>query len=180
MSRHVDPERDLTALRALAVDRIVSTKQAGRAGLSSFDLLELARETHLHHLMRGMWATERPADDKDEHLLRTLAVLRRHVKRSAATAHSALVLHGLPTLECDLARVHVQRESSTTTRRGKDYTAHLREGEITTMTRPPLIVAEAPVVDIETAIVLTGLLSGPRSAAVAADAAARAGLHRAL
>jgi very-short-patch-repair endonuclease len=130
----------------------------------------------LHHVTRGFWSVSKPADEVDAHLLRTISILRRQVTATAATAHSALVLWGLPIVDSNLDVVHVQRATSRTTRRGAGYTVHSPEAATRVMTRPPVISEEVPVVDLGAAIVLSGITGSPDGALVAADAAVRARL----
>lgn len=166
----------LAVLTELATDRIFSTGQAEQLGIHRLALVDLARRGVIHHLTRGYWAVGHPADPTDAHLLRTLAVLRRHRETSAATAHSALVLHGLPTVSVDLGLVHVQRETSQTTRRGRDFTIHAVAAPIALVGRPPVVSQPVPCVDLAAAIVLAGIVGSPDTALVAADAAIHRGL----
>lgn len=166
----------LDILVELEIDRVFSTAHAEQAGIPSLRLTQLARRRRLTHLTRGYWSTTRPETPEEAHLLTTLAILRRHVRASAATAHSALVLRGLPVVGCDLSLVHVQRDSSPTTRHGRDFTIHVREATVTPVTRPPVVTEDVLCVDLAAAIVLTGVLATPGAALVAADAAVRQGL----
>ena len=82
---------ELSILRDVAVNRVVTTAVAEKAGVSRFRLVAMAKGGDLRHLARGAWTTEQPIDDADLHLLRTVAVRGRQRGDSAATAHSALL-----------------------------------------------------------------------------------------
>ena len=86
----------MPVVRAAALDRVVTTAECVRAGVTRFEVQRLAREGRLHRLTRGGWSTEAPHDATDRHLLTTLAILRRHDGRSGAGAQSALAVWGLP------------------------------------------------------------------------------------
>lgn len=165
-----------SVLRELAVNRVFSTAAAERAGISRFRLIAMAKGGELRHLTRGAWSTEEPADDADLHLLRTVAVLGRQVGASAATAHSALVAWGLPVWGADLGRVHLIRESSSTTRRSVDHTVWSAGPRTVAVDREPVITTAIRCAEPAVAIVHTGVTAGPDTALVAADAAVGRGL----
>lgn len=167
---------ELSVLRGLAVNRVFSTAAAEKAGISRFRLVAMAKEGELRHLTRGAWSTEEPADDADLHLLHTVAVLRRQLGPSAATAHSALVAWGLPVWGADLGRVHLIRESSSTTRRGSDHTVWGAGHRTVAVERDPALTAAIRCAEPAVAIVYTGVTASPETALIAADAAVGRGL----
>lgn len=163
-------------LRDLATNRVVTTAAAERAGIPRLRLVAMAKGGDLRHLARGAWTTEQPVDAEDLHLLRTVAVLGRQRGTSAATAHSALVAWGLPIWGADLGRVHLVRESSSTTRRSRDHTVWSAGPTLVEVTREwvlttPILCAEPAV-----AIAQAGIAAGAETALIAADAAVGRGL----
>lgn len=163
-------------LRELSVNRVVMTRDAERAGIPRLRLVDLAKHGELTHLTRGGWTTGTPTDGQDRHLLRTIAIMRRHRETSGATAHSALLLRGLPLVDGDLSRVHLIRSDVFSTRRGKDFTVWSPSGELVEVTRPPRIEAPELCAEVAVAIVHAGLVGTPHTALVAADAAVSRGL----
>lgn len=170
----MDDEVEL--LREVSVNRVFLTADAERAGIPRLQLVALAREGGLTHLTRGAWTTVEPDDAQDRHLLRTLAVMRRHRTTSAATAHSALTVWGLPIVDGDLARVHLVRDTSAATRRGSDYTVWSAGADLVEVTHPPRVEHPVWCTTPSVAIVHAGVVNTPQTALVAADAAVRAQL----
>lgn len=170
-------DEEVELLHSLSVNRVFTTRDAERAGVPRMRLLTLRREGRLTRLTRGAWTTASPEDPEEQHLLRTVAVIRRHQRDSAATAHSALVLLGLPLVGADLTQVHLVRDvGSRSTRRGKDYTVWGAGAELEEVHREDVL--DHPVLSAlpATAIVHAGLVNSPHTALVAADAAAARGL----
>lgn len=165
----------MPVVRAAALDRVVTTAECVRAGVTRFEVQRLAREGRLHRLTRGGWSTEAPHDATDRHLLTTLAILRRHDGRSGAGAQSALAVWGLPLVHADLSRVILVRASGTTTRKGTDYTVWGAQGRLVTCQRPPVVTSAVLTTALATAVVHAGLVCGSDTALCAADAALRAG-----
>lgn len=170
-------DEEVETLRAASVNRVFTTREAERAGVPRMRLLSLQREGRLTHLTRGAWTTMGTEDPLERHLLRTIAVIRRHTGDSGATAHSALVLRGLPLVGADLARVHLVRGVGTTsTRRGCDYTVWGAGADLEEVTRPPDVDHPVRCAETATAIVHAGIAGTPHTALVAADAAVHRGL----
>lgn len=167
---------ELTTLRRIAVNRVVTTAAAQRAGIHRLRLVALAKGGELHHLARGAWTTESPADDVDLHLLRTVAVLGRQKGASAATAQSALAAWGLPIWGADLGRVHLIRESSATTRRSHDHTIWSAGPPVVDVRRDRVLTTAIRCAEPAAAIVHAGISCGPETALIAADSAVRRGL----
>lgn len=162
---------ELSVLRELAVNRVFSTASAEKAGISRFRLLAMAKVGELHHLARGAWSAELPVDDADLHLMRTVAVLGRQKGASAATAHSALVAWGLPIWGADLERVHLIRETSSTTRRSVDHTVWSPGPRTVAVERDPVLTTAIRCAEPSVAIVHAGIAATPETALIAADAA---------
>lgn len=167
---------EISVLRDLAVNRVFSSGAAEKAGISRFRLLAMAKAGELHHLARGAWSAEPPTDDADLHLMRTVAVLGRQKGASAATAHSALVAWGLPIWGADLERVHLIRESSATTRRSIDHTVWSPGPRTVAVERERVLTTAIRCAEPAVAIVHTGVVAGPETALIAADAAVGRGL----
>lgn len=169
-------DEELEILRGLTVNRVFSTAAAEKAGVPRMRLVSRAKGGELHHLARGAWTTETPTSSEDLHLMRTVAILRRQVGSSAATAHSALTAWGLPVVGADLDRVHLVRHSTATTRRSRDHTVWSPGPTLVAVERHPVI--EVPILCVEpaVAIVHSGLAAGPGTALVAADAAVHRGI----
>ncbi|WP_338748566.1 endonuclease domain-containing protein [Janibacter alittae] len=162
---------EVEILRELSVNRVFMTKDAEQAGVPRLRLVELARERALTHLTRGGWSTETPEDPVERHLLRTIAITRRHAHRSGATAHSAILLRGLPLVDADLSRVHLVRGDVRTTRRGSDFTVWSPVGNLVPVEKPPRIEVPVPCAPVAVSLVHAGLVGTPNTALVAADAA---------
>lgn len=169
-------DEELETLRELAVNRVVTTGAAERAGIPRTRLVARAKGGGLHHLARGAWSVVAPADAEDHHLMRTVAILRRQVSASAATAHSALAAWGLPIVGADLTRVHLIRGSSTTTRRSTDHTVWSPGPALVDVERHPVLEVPISCAEPAVAIAHAGVVSGPGTALIAADAAVRHGL----
>lgn len=162
---------ELSILRGVAINRVFTTAAAEKAGIPRLRLVAMARRRALRHLARGAWTAEEPADAEDLHLLRTVAVLSRQKGASAATAHSALIVWGLPVWGADLGRVHLIRESSATTRRSHDHTVWSAGPTIVDVTRPPSITTPIRCAEPAIALVQAGVAASPETALIAADAA---------
>lgn len=164
---------EIELLRRASVNHVFSSADAERAGIPRLRLVTLARAGLLTHLTRGMWSTVGSGDLDDIHLLRTVAIIRRLRVAAGATAHSALILHDLPLVDCDLDTVHLVRGSGQATRRGKDYTVWGEAGELTTAKRPPFVEEPLPCASVALALVHAGVAGTPRTALAAGDAAVR-------
>lgn len=167
---------ELSILRDIAVNRVVTTSAAERAGIPRLRMVAMAKGGVLRHLVRGAWSAEQPVDAEDLHLLRTVAVLGRQKDTSAATAHSALVAWGLPVWGADLARVHLIRERSATTRRSRDHTVWSAGPALVEVERAPALPVPIQCAEPAVAIVHAGVAAGAETALIAADAAVGRGL----
>lgn len=167
---------EVEILRDVSVNRVFMTQDAERAGVPRLRLVDLARHGELTHLTRGGWTTETADESPDRHVLRTIAIMRRHRGTSGATAHSSLLLRGLPLVDGDLNRVHLIRGEVASTRRGKDFTVWSPCGELVEVTRPPHIEVPVQCAEVAVSIVHAGLVGTPHTALVAADAAVSRGL----
>lgn len=167
---------ELAILRSVAVNRVFSTAAAEKQGVPRLRLVAMAKGGRLRHLARGAWTAEDPLDPEDLHLLRTVAILGRQRGVSAATAHSALVAWGLPVWGADLGRVHLVRESSATTRRGRDHTVWSAGPRLVEVVREPVLTTPILCAEPAAAIAQAGVAASPESALIAADAAVGAGV----
>lgn len=167
---------ELSILRDMAVNRVITTSAAERAGIPRLRLVAIAKGGELRHLVRGAWSVEQPIDGEDLHLLRTVAVLGRQKGASAATAHSALIAWGLPVWGADLGRVHLIRESSATTRRSRDHTVWSAGPTIVEVERDPALPVAIHCAEPAVAIVQSGVAACAETALIAADAAVGRGL----
>lgn len=167
---------EVEILRDASLNHVFATRDAEAAGIPRLRLVALRRDGRLTHLTRGMWTTLRPDDPTEEHVLRTIGIIRRQRVKCGATAHSALVLHNLPLVDADLTRVHLIRSTGTATRRAADHTMWGHSLDLTETTAHPHISTSVPCTPLATAIAHAGAVGSPRTALAAADAA----LHRGL
>lgn len=157
---------------------VLGASRAGTAGLTARDLRTLVRHGELAHLDRGWYAlTSALPDPRDRwewrrrrHALRALAAIQAYDSQVAASHHTALVLHGLPTYAADLRQVHVTRLGHGQFRRRSGLTVHERLPE----SRTTATILDS-VVDIGTAVMDTVRLNGLMAGLVAADAALHTG-----
>lgn len=167
---------EIELLHTVAVNRVFSSADAEKAGVPRLRLVTLHKAGLLAHLTRGMWSTACPDQPADQHLLRTIAIIRRQSVPAGATAQSALVLHDLPLVDVDLATVHLVRGAGRATRRGRDHAMWGHSATLTTVTRPPFVDSRVACVPAATAVAHAGVVGRPRTALVAGDAAVRRGL----
>lgn len=147
-------------LEVLATDGVFTAASALAAGISGGELRRAERAGLCHRLVRGWYAVGTAGDPRNEHRLRTIALVR-HLPGVCASHHSRLVLADLPTLRADLGVVHLTRLADAHSRHRRGAVIHPRlDG----------------TVSLAQAVVQTGQLNGPDDALVAADAA----LHRCL
>lgn len=182
VARHTKPttippmDEEVEILREASVNGVFATRDAEKAGIPRLRLVDLGRQGRLTHLTRGMWSTVHPENSTEEHLLRTVAVIRRHRRQSGATGHSALVLHDLPCVDADLTRVHLIRGAGKATRQRDDYTVWGHAIALNEVTRPPFVDQPVWCAPVATAIAHAGVAGTPRTALVGADAAVHRGL----
>ena len=167
---------EIELLRKVAVNQVFSSADAEKNGVPRLRLVTLHKERLLAHPTRGMWSTECPDEPADQHLLRTIAIMRRQSVPAGATAHSALVLHDLPLVDADLAMVHLVRGTGQATRRGRDHAMWGHAADLTTVTRPPFVDTPVACAPVAIAVAHAGVVGTPRTALVAGDAAVRRGL----
>ncbi|WP_076258537.1 hypothetical protein [Intrasporangium flavum] len=114
-------------LASLARDDVVSAAHARTLGVTSAELRRRVRAGQAYPLHRGWYATRRPRDARDRHLLRTTALLQEYGGQAVASHGSALVLLGLPLEAVDLGTVHLMWIGSDTTYRSYSR-VHVHEG----------------------------------------------------
>jgi very-short-patch-repair endonuclease len=165
-------------LSDIAVDRIVSVAQARAIGIDANALRRLHRAGEIHRLVPGWYAVGTPATAADRHMLRARAYVRHLDGEVVASHHSAVLLHGLPTMTRDLETVHVCRVRDRSTRRGTGLAVH------PALRLPPEATGVTPVaregervppvaVPVAVAVLQTGMVNGPLDTLVAGDAALR-------
>ncbi|NUR15638.1 MAG: type IV toxin-antitoxin system AbiEi family antitoxin domain-containing protein [Dermatophilaceae bacterium] len=174
-------------LRLVARDGVFSTRDAERLGVDRHALTRRCRQGELIRLTRGWYAlvTDTTPQPEDVHRLTALALGRQFRTRAMVSHHSLLLCRRLPTFRADLRTVHLTsavdapradpqdpRRSVTVRRPG--LTIHrpvdgIRLGTTDGDDHRPVGMPLAH------AIVQAGLLAGPVSALVPADAALRAG-----
>ncbi len=155
-------------LASLAHDDVVSAAHARHLGITSAELRRRVRAGQAFPLHRGWYATRRPRDGRDRHLLRTTALLQEYEGHAVASHGSALVLLGLPLEAVDLGTVHLMWKGSETTFRSYSR-VHIHE---------PVEVSALPHGERTVHPALAVVQAGLRDAAslvVAGDAALRRG-----
>jgi hypothetical protein len=171
---------DLTPNLALIARDGTFTAAAARAiGLDSHALRRLAHAGDCLRLSRGLYAVGPIPDEAALHALRARA-LGAEMCRSAAISHySVLALRGLPTFGADLTTVHLTRTDAAPTRDGisrrrrglKVHRPVRALGRVETGPASSVGPSGPASVPLAVAIVQAGLVCGPESALVAADAA---------
>jgi very-short-patch-repair endonuclease len=178
-------------LRLIARDGIFSTTDAERVGLDRHALTRLCRGREIVRLTRGWYAvvTADVPDRTELHRLTALALGRQFRARAVISHHSLLLVRHLPTFRPDLRAVHL---TSAVADRRAAAAAVATGGRGSVTVRRPGLVIHRPVgalrlstprpgdvrpatMPLAHAIVQAGLLGGPVSALVPADAALRAG-----
>src|SRR5690349_18653536 len=142
---------------------ILGSAHASAAGLTSRDVRTLVRREALAHLDRGWYALTAALPDPSDrwewrrqlHTLRARAAIQAYASTVAASHHTALVLHGLPTYAADLRQVHVTRLGHGQFRRRPGLTVHERLPD----SRATATIRD-DVVDIGTAVMDTVRLNG--------------------
>jgi hypothetical protein len=94
-------------LASLAREDVVSAAHARTCGVTSAEMRRRVRAGQAFPLHRGWYATRRPRDARDRHLLRTTALLQEYDGQAVASHGSALVLLQLPLEAVDLGTVHL-------------------------------------------------------------------------
>lgn len=176
-------------LRLLGRNGIFSTADAGLHGLGRQTLRRLCAIGELVRLTRGWYALVEgnPPEGEELHRLTTQALGRQFRDRAALSHHSLLIYRRLPTFRPDLRTVHLTSVVATVP--SGDAPGH-RPG--VTVRRPGVVIhrpvggiglgARRPddhrlvAMPLPHAIIQAGLLGGPESMLVPADAALRASL----
>lgn len=173
-------------LDLLGAHGVFSAADAAAHGLDSHALRGLLRSGDCIRLTRGWYAVSpaEPLTARARHALTATALGRAHACRAVVSHHAALVLHELPTYAVDLDTVHLTALPRPDGVRVPNVSAR-RPGLVVHRPIPALGTQSAPVltddsvtatVPIAWAVVQTGLVHGPESALVPADAALARGL----
>ena len=167
-------------LDIIARDGVFSTDDASVVGLDRNALSRLVRDGLCVRVARGWYALVggEPPDDEQLHRFRALAMGRALRDRAALSHHSSLVVRGLPTFRADLRTVHLTslvpaRGGVSVVRPG--VAVHRRVGRLRVPDADDLAGHLPRHVPTAWAAVQAGLLAGPESFLVPADAALRAG-----
>lgn len=155
-------------------DGLLTRAKARSAGVSDFELAHAVRAGQVRRLTRGVYG--RPLDEEDPSGRRRIVVEHELLSRAAIlvhpdavlAGHSAVLAHGLPTLDSALAKVRLQRDVPQQVSTA-DFV--IRPGEL-----EPVDTATGPAVPLEWAVLQTTLDHGLAHGAVATDAALREGL----
>lgn len=161
-----------------AAHDVLSAADLARHGIDSHQVRRLLRAGRLHRLCTGWYATRRPENAVDRHLLLARAVVRHLDGRVALSHHSRVLIAGLPVWRADLSAVHVTRVGDRVTRRRPHVVSHSAVPGLVPITPAPEPGPPAlgPLVPLAVAVVQTGLVAGAMDAAICGDAALRAGL----
>lgn len=158
----------------LNVGQGLFTRAAARvAGVSDFELAMAVRQGHIRRWTRGVYG--RPLDEQPdgrrrivrEHEILCRAAVLVH-SDGVLAGHSAVLAHGLPTLDSALGKVRLQRDVPQQVSTS-DFV--IRPGEL-----EPVETPTGPAVPVDWAVIQTTLDHGVAHGAVAADAA----LHDAI
>ncbi len=177
-------------LSLLGPSGVFSSADAARLGLDRHALSRLCRAGSLLRLSRGWFVvvSGKLPTGEELHRLTATALGRQFRARALLSHHSLLLCRGLPTYRADLATVHLtsgvdgavelpdggRRRRSVTARR-PGLVIHRPVAGIRLQARDPRDLRPAAI-PVAHAIVQAGLLGGPESALVPADAALRQGL----
>ncbi|HET7398235.1 MAG TPA: type IV toxin-antitoxin system AbiEi family antitoxin domain-containing protein [Intrasporangium sp.] len=172
-------------LNLLGTNGVFSAADAHAHGLDSHALDRLLRSGACIRLTRGWYArSDGPVDDTTRHARAATALGLQFGHRAAVSHHSLLIVRGLPTYRADLATVHL---TSTLPTAPTDVGVAARRPGLV-IHRPVAGLVRAPLsgsaggraapagMPLAHAIVQAGLLSGPESTLVPADAALCRGL----
>lgn len=161
----------------------LTTAEAMRLGLTANDLQGLVRRGHLDRVAHGAYICPGALTTATARHLAAVRALVRARPAVAASHISAAVVHDLPVLRDDLARLHLtHRRHTGQTRRRAAYTLHRRPApDVHTLYRrsaPDIFttVGGLPVVLPALAVLGTVLVAGVHSGIAAADGALRRGL----
>lgn len=174
-------------LELLGADGVFSAADAAAHGLDGHALGRLVRSGECVRLTRGWYAVASvvPPDPEGRHAVTARALGRASAGRAVVSHHSALVLHTLPTYAVRLDTVHLTSLPRASGARVPNASSR-RRGLVVHRPLPGLEPTSAPqsdadpwvtrTVPVASAVVQTGLVHGPESALVAADAALVRGL----
>lgn len=179
-------------LHLIARDGIFCTGDAERLGVDRHALTRMSRRGEVIRLTRGWYAvvTGEAPDRAELHRLTALALGRQFRARAVMSHHSLLLVRRLPTFGADLATVHLTSVVADTGATPATSSPSAPRRSVTV--RRPGLVIHRPVgavrlatpvagdtrpaaMPLAHAVVQAGLLAGPVSALVPADAALRAG-----
>lgn len=178
-------------LELIAPDHVFATADAARLGLDRNALSRLVRAGRCVRLTTGWYAVvgAQAPGPGELHRLRSVALGRQFRSRAAVSHHSRLLLAGLPTYSVRLDTVHLtslvpSSGGVSVSRPGvvvHRQVAGLRLPDpacdpVSDRAGDPLARHRPRCVPIAHAVVQTGLLAGPESFLVSADAAVGAGL----
>jgi predicted transcriptional regulator of viral defense system len=135
------------------MDDILLTRALRSQGFDDRELTRMRRQGSLIPVRRGAYVRQRPADRTlaDQHQERILATAPQLHDGAVISHASAAVLHGLPTWENAIDRVHVTRNrSSGGNRRSvvQVHTAPLPDDHITTIDGMPVTTLARTVLDL--------------------------------
>ncbi len=157
----------------LAGDGFLTTAGAMAAGVTDFELAAAVKDHTLRRVTRGVYSRPFAWDDADprrrelEHAMLCRAALLVHPDATLA-GHSAVLAHGLPTLDAALSKVRLQRD------------VRQQVSTVDFVVRPgvlvPVTTEVGPAVPLDWAVIQTTLDHGITHGVVAADAALRRGL----
>lgn len=174
-------------LDLLGAHGVFSAADAAVHGIDGHGVARLVRAGECVRLTRGWYAIASAVPPTPEgcHALTATALARANAGRAVVSHHSALVLHGLPTYAVDLDTVHLTSLPQPSGRRVANASSR-RRGLVVHRPLPCLGLSPAlevganllvtSTVAVAVAVVQTGLVHGPESALVAADAALARGL----
>lgn len=155
-----------------AVDGLVSAAQARALGVEWNTLRRCVASGTLHRVIPGWYAVSPPASPAARHVLEARAWVRHFQGHALASHHSAVLLHGLPTLGVDLAQVHLTRAADRHTRARAGLSVHPAL-VVPTVTDRECGRARSVAVHVALSVVQTGMVNGSLNTLVSGDAALR-------
>ncbi|WP_051510434.1 type IV toxin-antitoxin system AbiEi family antitoxin domain-containing protein [Intrasporangium oryzae] len=177
-------------LHLLGAGGIFSAADAARHGIDRHALSRLCSDARIVRLSRGWYAVVdgEPPKGEELHRLTALALGRQFRARAVISQHSLLLCRRLPTFRADLSTVHLtsgvdDSPAGAGTGRGRRSVTVRRPGLVIhrqvagiRLAEPTAHDSRPAAIPLALAIVQSGLLAGPESALVPADAALREGL----
>ncbi|HET8600569.1 MAG TPA: type IV toxin-antitoxin system AbiEi family antitoxin domain-containing protein [Segeticoccus sp.] len=162
---------DLLQTRSSVQGGVFTRTDALECGYTDVGIRALVESGMCRRLARGVYGLPlpQPVNAEARHRQRARGLLRRYAGRAAASHHSALLLHGLPTYGVDLGRVHLTAQGRTHGSTHPEFSIHRR-----VPWAEPVDVRGGLALPVAAALAQTATLMGSTTAIVAADAA----LHR--